>query len=144
MNHEYRSQLLERIKSSLFKWLGMRRTFSISMIFTSSIIENGYVDQFRYSQHVVFREYIMDAMAMFIISHCRRSCIAVDSRALYWTSIKLSTISEYCPNLKLLQVSNCDQIKDASIIYQYLLIGLQSLNLRDFCQLTDISIIIYQ
>jgi len=29
---------------------------------------------------------------------------------------KLITISEHCPNLKSLQVSNCDQTKDASII----------------------------
>ena len=90
MNHKYRSQLLEKIsgvilpgdkakyiKASLFKWLGMRRIYLIKMLFvvsdfnlTPSSIENDYVDQFRYTQHVIMRGSIIDDMAIFIISHC--------------------------------------------------------------------------
>ena len=78
MNHEYRPHLLEKIsgviligdndvsmKASLFKWLGMRRIYLIKMdlgfeddndTFLSSI-ENDYVDQFRYTQHLILRSH---------------------------------------------------------------------------------------
>jgi len=90
MNHKYRPQLLDKIdcvillgdkdisiKASLFKWLGMRRIYLIKMILLfeddssfSSSIENDYIDQFRYTLHVVMRGPIRDDMAIFIISHC--------------------------------------------------------------------------
>ena len=81
MNHKYRPLLLEKISGvillgdkkdrsvnvSLFKWLGMRRIFlKIMMIvvhnfyLTQSSIENDYVDQFRYTQHVFMRGSIRD------------------------------------------------------------------------------------
>jgi len=90
MNHIYRSKLMDKIsgviligdkyrsvKASLFKWLGMRRIYWIKMnllfevdyTFPSSI-ENDYVDQFRYTEHVVMRGPMRDDMAIFIISHC--------------------------------------------------------------------------
>jgi hypothetical protein len=90
MNYEYRPQLLDKIsgvilkgdkdkstKVSLFKWLGMRRIYLIKMDLGfendssfSSSIENDYIDQFRYTQHVFMRGHIIDDMAIFIISHC--------------------------------------------------------------------------
>jgi len=90
MNYKYRFQLLDKVrdviligdedksmKTSLFKWLGMRRIYLIKMslyfkdnCFFSSSIEHDYVDQFRYTQHVVMRGIIRDVMAIFIISHC--------------------------------------------------------------------------
>ena len=90
MNHKYRPQLLDKIggvillgdkdtsmKASLFKWLGMRRIYLINMKTVVgdlnlhlSTMENYYVDQFRYTQHVFLRGAIDDDMAIFIISHC--------------------------------------------------------------------------
>ena len=88
MSHKYRSQLLDKIdgaillgdkdeyiKASLFKWLGMRRIYLINMKFvvsnlnlTPSSIDNYYVDQFRYTQHVVMREPIIDiSLSMSVI-----------------------------------------------------------------------------
>ena len=75
MNHKYRPQLLAKIdgviligdkdtsmKALLFKWLGMRRIYLIKInivvsdcYLTPSSVENDYVDQFRYSQHVFMR-----------------------------------------------------------------------------------------
>ena len=91
MNHEYRHQLLEKIsgvillgdkdeymKPSLFKWLGMRRIYLMSMNllfedddYDNGDMENDYVNQFRYTHHVIFNgEYVTDDMAIFVISHC--------------------------------------------------------------------------
>ena len=90
INHEYRSQLMDKIngvillgdkdksiKASLFKWLEMRRIYLINILIlesdyssTLSSIDNDYIDQFRYTQHVVMRGAIRDDMAIFIISHC--------------------------------------------------------------------------
>ena len=65
------------MKALLFKWLGMRRINWINMILnvseiyvTPSSIENSYIDQFRYTQHVAMRGPIRDDLAIFIISHC--------------------------------------------------------------------------
>ncbi len=125
MTHKYRSQLLEKIsgviligdgdvsiKASLFKWLGMRRIYLIKMdlsfdSLTPFRIDNDYVDQFRYTQHVVMRGNIRDDMAIFIISHCpcllsidtscnyygnqvTEHCTGLQSLALYWTTIIFS------------------------------------------------------
>ena len=121
MNHEYRSQLLEKIDgviltgdnyesmtASLYTWLGIRRIYLINMYLRfeddtsfSSSMENDYVDQFRYTQHVIMRGPIRDDMAIFIISHCP-CLLSIDisesyvdesspqSTALYWSSITLS------------------------------------------------------
>jgi hypothetical protein len=90
MNHKYRPQLLAKIdgvilrgdkdnsmKASLFKWLGMRRSYLIIMMIVASdfylhpsSIENDYMDQFRYAQHVVMRGPLIDDMVIFILSHC--------------------------------------------------------------------------
>ena len=90
MNHNYRYQLLEKInggillgdkvkymKASLYTWLGKRRIYLIEMNLRledgssfSSSMEIYYVDQFRYTQHVIMIGSISDDMAIFIISHC--------------------------------------------------------------------------
>ena len=166
MNHKYRPQLMEKIsgvillgdkvkrmKASLFKWLGMRRIFLINMeileydyYLTSSRIENDYVDQFRYTQHVVMSGRIRDDMAIFILSHC--PCLlsiefsgkcshpqltdhTLQSIAEHCaqrfqslslcdcreiTDVGLITISEHCPFLQFLKVRYCNQITDTSII----------------------------
>ena len=38
--------------------------------FSPSSIENDYVDQFRFTQHVVMRGPIIDDMVTFILRHC--------------------------------------------------------------------------
>ena len=106
MNHKYRPQLLDKIsgvillgdkdisiKASLFKWLGMRRIYFIKMLFvasdfnlTPSSIENDYIDQFRYTQHVVMRGSIRDDMAIDI------SCDMTDHTLL--------SIAEHCTGLQ--------------------------------------------
>jgi len=163
MNHNYRPQLLDKIdgvillgykeKASLFKWLGMRRIYLIKMLCveskfysTLSSIQNYYMDQFRYTQHVVMRGAIYDDMAIFIISHCpclisidigdckvsslqitdrtlqsiAEHCTGLQSLSLSWcggiTDTGLITISEHCPNLNYFDITNCRQITDASII----------------------------
>ena len=191
MNHKYRPQVLEKIsgviligdkdtyiKASLFKWLGMRRIYSIKMKFvvsdfnlTPSSIDNDYMDQFRYTQHVFMRGPIRDDMAIFIISHspCLLSivighysfipqvtdhtlqsiaehCTGLQSLSLSLcvgiTDAGLITISMHCPNLKSFMVDYSSQITDASIIsIPSHCIGLQSLNLQGCKQITDASII---
>jgi len=116
----YRSQLLEKIngviligdgdvsmKASLFKWLGMRRIYLIKMLFVvsdfysfPSNIENYYVDQFRYTQHVVMRGPIIDDMAIFIISHCP-CLLSIDigdysRRTPQVTDNTLQSIADHC------------------------------------------------
>jgi len=164
INHKYRPQVLDKIsgviltgdkdeymKASLYKWLGMRQIYLINMNldfqrFTPSSIENNYVDQFKYNQHVVMKgSNIRDDIAMFIIYHspCLLSmdisnnypglittdhtlqsiaehCTGLQSLSISncreITDTGLITISEYCPNLKSLRINYCDQITDASII----------------------------
>ena len=166
MNHQYRPQLLDKIsgvilrgdkvkcmKASLYTWLGIRRIYwiKINLYFKegnifSSIIKNNYVDQFRYTQHVVMRGSIRDNMAIFIISHCpcllsivvgdynqpslqitdhtlqsiAEHCTGRQSLSLIdcreITDTGLMTISEHCNNLKSLKVCYCDHLTDASII----------------------------
>ena len=173
MNHQYRPQLLEKIrgvistgdkdktmKASLFKWLGIRRIYLIKIVISASnfylrqfgiypspsSIENDYVDQFRYTKHVVMRGSIRDDMAIFIISHCpfllsivigdyelpdpqatdhtlqsiAEHCTGLQSLSLSYceeiTDAGLIAISEHRPNLRSLKICYCDQITDASII----------------------------
>ena len=112
----------------------------------SSTMENNYVDQFKYTQHVIMIGPIRDDMAIFIISHCpclisidigdymqpfpkftdhtlqsiAEHCTGLQSLSLSWcrgiTDSGLIAISEHCPNLKSLEFYNCHQITDASII----------------------------
>jgi hypothetical protein len=164
INYKYRPQLLEKIngviligdkdvsiKASLYKWLGMRRIYLINMKFvasdfnlTPSSIDNDYVDQFRYTQHVVMRGAMRDDMAIFIISHCpcllsidisdysrpsqKVSVCILQSIAYHCTGLEslylrdagirhagLITISEHCSNLQLIDLA-FGQITDTSII----------------------------
>ena len=172
MNHKYRYQLLDKIsgvillgdkdtsiKNSLFKWLGMRRIYLSDFNVTPSSIENYYVDQFRYTQHVVMSGAMRDDMAIFIISHCLRllsiyisfqssdpqvsdhtmqsiaeHCTGLQSLSLSWcggiTDSGLITISEHCPQIHYLDMFNCGYITDTSIIsISTHCTGLKSLNL---------------
>ncbi len=174
MNHEYRPQLMEKIsgvillgdqdksiRASLFKWLGIRRIYLIKMLFvvfdfnlTPSSIENDYMDQFRYTQHVFMEGPIIDDMAIDIsrdiTDHTLQSisehCTGLQSLSLsscrYITDSGLITISMHCHELKSLVVVGCHQITNTSIISMSThCIGLQSLHLRQCSQITDASII---
>ena len=130
MNHKYRYQLMEKIsgvillgdkeesklfKTSLFKfiWLGMRRIYLINMNIlvsgfysTASNLEKDYVNQFRYTLHVVMRGAIIDDMAIFIISHC--PCLISIDIGDYMqpfpkiTDHTLQSIAEHCTGLQSL------------------------------------------
>ena len=147
MNYKYRPQLLEKIsgvillgdqdtsmEASLFKWLGMRRIYLVKTKFVvpsfypspSFIenIENDYVDQFRYTQHVVLKRSIIDDMAIFIISHCPCllsigiSGIEYDFSSLYpqVTYHTLQSIAGHCTGLQSLSLSDCRKITDTGLI----------------------------
>jgi len=136
INHEYRPQVLEKIsgmiltgdkdrsmKASLYKWLGMRRIYWIKMnlnfnIIIPSSIENNYVDQFRYSQHVAMRGCVRDDIAVFIISQC--TCLqSIDiSRGNYdkITDHTLQSIAEHCTGLQSLSLDDCSELTDTGLI----------------------------
>jgi len=168
MNHEYRSQLLDKISgvillgdkdksinASLFKWLGMRQIYFTKMLIvvpdfnlTPSSIENDYIDQFRYTQHVFMEGLIRDDMAIFIISHCP-CLISIDigKSILFFspqvTDHTLQSIAEHCTGLQSLSLSWCHEISDTGLIT----ISLHCPNLQsftvDFCrQISDVSIIL--
>ena len=142
MNYEYLPHLLEKIngvilpgdksmEASFFKWLGMRRIYLIKINWyfdfeddcpTLSSIENNYVGQFRYTQHLVMMGIIVDDMAIFIISHCPCllsidiSRIDDDEFSSQITDQALQSIAERCTGLKSLSISNCEEISDAGLI----------------------------
>ena len=161
MNHKYRPHLLVKISDvtligdedismnfSLFKWLRIRRIYLINMMqhfeddnTFSSTIEKGYLEQFRYTQHLVMRGSIRDDITILIKSHCpyllsidisfypqitdhTQQLIAENCTGLLSLSLRdcgeskgtgLIFISENCPNLKLLQIVG-SSITDAVII----------------------------
>jgi len=170
MNHEYRPQLLDKMngviltgdqdksmKASLYKWLGIRRIYLINMnvLFkyccsdeiSSSSIENDYADQFRYTQHVFLRGFILDDIAILIISHCQCLLsidISISKKCVFAkvTDQALHSITEHCTGLQSLSLNNCGEITDAGLITiaeHYL--NLQSLKVGDCRQITDSSII---
>ena len=169
MNHKYRTQLMEKIngviligdkvkptKASLFKWLGMRRIYLIKVTIQMSNlnlylsnIENYYVDQFRYTQHVFMIGPIDDDMAIFIISHCL-CLLSIDisvsggysSSYPQVTDLTLQSIAEYCTGLQSLSLRYCKEITDAGVItISDHCPFLQSLNLGRCQLITDASII---
>jgi hypothetical protein len=152
MNHKYRPQLLEKmsgviligdqdryIEASLFKWLGMRRIYLINMnilfedddgngddLHNLVDMENNYVDQFRYTQHVVMNCPMRDDMAKFIISHCP-CLISIDisvGKDIYMfpsshpqvTDLTLQSIAVHCTGLQSLSLSCCMEIRDTGLI----------------------------
>ncbi len=167
MNHKYRPQLLDKIsgviligdkdksiKVSLFKWLGMRRIHLINMKFivsdfnlTQSSIENYYIDQFRYIQHIVMRGAIDDDMAIFIISHC--SCLLsigiddYDRPEPLVTDHTLQSIAKHCSGrLQSLSLICCRYITDTGLITISMHChDIQSLNVMGCDAITDASII---
>ena len=118
MNHKYRYQLLDKISggillgdkgksmtASLFKWLGIRRIYLINMKLDfkddsafSSSIENDYVDQFRYTRHVIMKGRIRDDdndMTIFITSHC--SCLlSIDIQNHMMSNLHLNSQIVHC------------------------------------------------
>ena len=172
MNHKYRLQLLEKIsgvillgdkeeymKASLFKWLAMRRIYLINMMIvvsdfysTVSNLENDYVDQFRYTQHIVMRGAIIDDMSIFILSHSP-CLLSIDISTIDYdhvvsfpqiTDLTLQSIAEHCTGrLQSLSLSWCGEITDAGLItISEHCPNLQSLDLSFCRQITDASIII--
>jgi len=144
----------ESIKVSLFKWLGMRRIYWINMNlnfqrFTPSSIENNYVDQFKYTQHVVMEGSLLrDNIAIFIISHspCLKSIVISGDNVFDYnpevTDDTLQSIAEHCTGLQSLSLSNCINITDTGIITiseHYPNLKLLKINKCD--QITDASII---
>jgi len=164
MNHKYRHQLLDKIsgviligdkdeymKASLFKWLGMRRIYWINMYLhfdnlIPSSIENNYVDQFRYSRHLIMTGSIRDDIAMLIISHspCLKS-IGIsenDYDGFQITDLTLQSIAEHCTGLESLSLSYCRVITDTGLItISEHRPNLQSLKARSCDLISDISII---
>jgi len=167
MNHKYRLQVLDKIsgvillgdkdksiRASLFKWLGMRRIYLIKMLIVESDfnltpfgIENDYVDQFRYTQHVFMRGPITDDMAIFIISHC--PCLLSIGIGDYSrpdplvTDQTLQSIAKHCSGrLQSLSLIFCRSILDSGLITISLHChDLQSLKVKYCNQITDTSII---
>jgi hypothetical protein len=167
MNHKYRSQLMDKIsgvillgdkdrsiKASLFRWLGMRRIYFTKMLIvvsdfnlTPSSIENDYVDQFRYTQHVVLRGSIKDDMAMFIISHCP-FLLSIDIGDYEGpdplvTDHTLQSIAKHCSGrLQSLSLICCRSISDSGLITISMHChDLQSLDVMGCDQMGDASII---
>jgi hypothetical protein len=169
MNNKYRPHLLDKISgviligdkdksmiSSLFEWLGMRRIYLINMLImfsdfylVSSIMQNNYVDQFRYTQHVIMRLYINDDMAVFILSRCP-VLLSIDilasvdhySSSSQLTDITLLSIAEHCTGLQSISLSNCRQITDTGLkMVSENCTSLQNLNIVSCNQITDASII---
>ena len=172
MNHNYRYQLMEKIsgvilpgdkdeskliKASLFKWLGMRRIYLINMKIvmsgfysTVSNLEKDYVDQFRYTQHLVMKETITDDMAIFILSHClcllSIDILQTDYRVSSFPRITdhtLQSIAEHCTGLQSLSLNRCREITDVGLItISEHCPNLKSLDLSFCRQITDASIIL--
>ena len=121
---------VKSIEASLFKWLGIRRVYSINMnllfvdfgLFLSSI-ESNYEDQFRYTQHVIMRGPMRDNMAIFIISHCL-CLLSIDITGLDYcifsgpkiTDHTLQLIAEHCTGLQSLSFKYCREITDTGLI----------------------------
>jgi len=97
----------ESMKASLHKWLGIRRIYWINMnlnfkiLLTQSFIENNYVDQFKYTHHVVMRGCVRDNISMFILSHCL--CLqSIEISPVYnhyVTDHILKLIAEHCTGI---------------------------------------------
>ena len=169
VNHKYRPQLLDKIsglillgdkdeslKVSLFEWLGIRRIYLINMnldfeddSYFSCTIENDYVDQFRYTQHVVMRGHIRgDDMVKFIISHCLYllsidiSEFHDDESSSILTDHTLQSIAEHCTGLQSLSLSDCWELTEAGLVaISEHCTNLKSLKIGDCCEITDVSII---
>ena len=139
LNHEYRPQLLDKIngliltgyddifmEALLFKWLGLRRIYFIEMILILnddslflSCIENNYVNQFRYTKHIVMSGRIRDNIAIFIMSHCSSLLsiyISGHSPDSQVTDETMLSIAEHCTGIQSLSLNNCKQITDIGLV----------------------------
>ena len=118
MNHEYRPQVMDKIRgvilkrdgkdpcmsASFFRWLGLRGIYVRSMRFIDDsdddddgvvavpmLLQNDYVDQFTYTEH-----------------------IEMGGRSI--TDVSIISISTHYTGLQSLNVSGCVQLTDTSII----------------------------
>ena len=161
MNHEYRPQVLYKLRgvifmgdgedrcmsASLFRWLGLRGIYVCSMRFIDDsdaipiLMQNDY--EFRFTKHIQLNGgSITDAIIISISSHCNglQSLDVSDCRKL--TDASIISIYTHCTGLHSLNVSRCSQLTDASIIsISTHCTGLQSLEVSRCSQLTDASII---
>ena len=87
------------------------------------VMENDYVDQFRYTQHIVMRGFIRDDMAIFIISHCLcllsmdiSDSIGNSSSDSEITDHTLQSIAEHCTRLQSLSLNRCTKVTDTGLI----------------------------
>ena len=159
MNHEYRPQVLDKMRgviimgdgedlcmnASLFRWLGLRGIYVCSMRFIEDsdddddvvdaipiiLLQNDYVDQFRYTQHLEMRgRSIRDASIISISTHCTGLQSLNVSRCTLLTDASIISISTHWTGLQSLNVSSCSQLTDASIIsVSTHCTGLQSLDI---------------
>ena len=167
MNHKYRHQLLDKItgvilrgynesmKASLFKWLGIRRIYLTDVYLlvsslTASSLEINYIDQFKYTQHVIMRVYISADLAEFIISHCPYlltiTITGLDHNYLSYypqlTDDTLQSIAGHCTGLISLSLIICGKITDTGLIsISEHCPNLRLLYVHNCAQLTDASII---
>jgi len=187
INKKYRPQILDKIsgvilkgdkdksmKTLLFKWLGIRRIYLFNIDIGCrvlqqdylSMIQDNYIDQFKYIENINLRGSITDTMAIFIISRCPYLqsiyCIELSNNT------NISVIAEYCPGLQSLlfnrshniddngliaiskhcsrltslNVEGCKKLTDASIMsLSTHCMGLQSINIFGCSKITDASII---
>ena len=161
MNHKYRPQILDKMngvilkgdkdksmKTLLFKWLGIRRIYLINIDIGCrilqqeylSMIQENYIDQFKYIKNINLRGFITDMMAIFIISRCPNLqsiyCIELSNNT------NISVIAEYCPGLRSLFFNRCHSIDDNGLIaISKHCPKLSSLNVENCKKLTDASII---
>ena len=170
MNHKYRLQLLDKINgvilrgennesmkaSLLFKWLGLRGIYLINIIMKLnfedndtflSILENEYMDQFRYTQHVFIRGPIRDDIAILIISHC--PCLLSINISGYSSDLQVTDhallsipVVFYCSRLQKISLGDCRDITDAGLIaVSEHCPNLQVIDVYNCSQITDTGII---
>ena len=163
MNHQYRPQVLDKIRgvirkrdgkdpcmrASLFRWLGLRGIYICSMRFIDDsdavpiLLQNDYMDQFRYIQHIEMAgRSITDASVISISTHCAGLQSLDVSYGYIVTDASIISISTHYTGLQSLDVSYCYLVSDASIIsISTHCTGLHSLNVSRCSKLTDASII---
>jgi len=156
VGNSYPAQYMgQSMKASLFQWLGIRRIYLINMKIVASdfylhpsIIENDYVDQFRYIQHVLMKGCIRADTAIFIVSHCPSlfSIIVEDEDDKHpdhtFTDHTLQSIAEHCNRLQILSLRERRAITDVGLIsISKHCSNLKFLDVYGCDQITDASII---
>ena len=167
LNHKYRPQLLAKIAgvilegdsdrsmyASLFKWLGLRQIYWVNMKvcyfpvdndylwLTSCSMQNDYVDQFRYTQHVIIQGSDTYHTLDYVIPRCHslQSIVLSGYHSLVKDNSLLS-IAKYGTGMQSLTLTYCRDITDTGIItFAQYCTGLTSLDLTNCYLITDISV----